>query len=65
MFKLYRPVLQSLRRTLESAREELSLLEADLGLCAHCGNQPPPPLGQRAQRPQPALAIQAAQRRVA
>lgn len=68
MFRVYQPVLRTLRRTLEAAREELSLLETDLGLCAECGSHPPPPLRERAPRPLAhSIEAQAAtrQRRVA
>ena len=56
MLGLHGNVISALRRGLERAQRELSLLEQDLGLCARCGEQPPPPLRQYALRPLPAQA---------
>jgi hypothetical protein len=49
MLQLHR-TLSALRRALDAAQQELSLLEQDLGLCAACGERPPLPLKQRALR---------------
>ena len=42
-----RPFVRTIHRTLQLLQTEIRLLEADLGLCARCGEQPPRPLYQR------------------